>query len=43
MPLYTNNQDKNIITDIIFENIFKIESKLFKFMSFVSCEENKIK
>ncbi|MDA8401686.1 MAG: PilZ domain-containing protein [Deltaproteobacteria bacterium] len=39
MLLYTNNQDKNIITDIIFENIFKIESELFRFMSFVSCED----
>lgn len=41
MLLYTNNQDKDIITDIIFENIFKIENELFKFISFVACEENK--
>ena len=43
MLLYTNNQDKDIITDIIFDNIFKIENELFKFISFVTCEEMKMK
>jgi len=41
MVLYTNNQDKDIITDIIFDNIFKIENEIFKFISFVGCEETK--
>lgn len=41
MLLYTNNQDKDIITDIIFDNIFKIENELFKFISFASYEETK--
>ena len=40
---YKNNQDKDIITDIIFDNIFKIENELFKFISFVTCEEMKMK
>ena len=39
MLLYTNNQDKDIITDIIFDNIFKIENELFKFISFATCGE----
>jgi len=41
MLLYTNNQDKDIITDIIFDNIFKIENELFKFISFAGREETK--
>ena len=38
MMLYPNNQDKDIITDIIFDNIFTIESEIFKFISFASID-----
>jgi hypothetical protein len=36
MMLFPNNQDKDIITDIIFDNIFTIESEIFKFISFAA-------
>jgi hypothetical protein len=39
--LYTSNQDKDIITDIIFENIFNIETELFKFISYANCNGKK--
>ena len=42
MMLFPNNQDKDIITDIIFDNIFTIESEIFKFISFAAIGCGKI-
>ncbi len=34
MVLYTTNKDKDIITDIIFENIYIAEKEIFKLISY---------
>lgn len=38
MVLYTTNKDKDVITDIIFENVYFIEQELFKFLSYTDAK-----